>query len=213
MQLATFVFPLKCDVTMQLATFVFPLKCDVTMQLATFVFLLKCDVKMQLATFVFPLKCDVTMNKDHYIPACRMAENDNGLYLSSEPPSRITFLDMFLLFLFLKDAQEYAHEIGAIFCETSAMTAVNIAELFDAIAKLLPPEDLLGTSNQMGGGSTVNLRNNAAKKKGKCCSGSDTEAVERHKDKGTFLVPYARWHPPIGDGDDQFFLSPPLHKG
>ncbi|XP_035829382.1 ras-related protein Rab-22A isoform X2 [Aplysia californica] len=32
-----------------------------------------------------------------------------------------------------KDAQDYARDIGAIFCETSAMTAVNVAELFDAI--------------------------------------------------------------------------------
>ena len=33
----------------------------------------------------------------------------------------------------ISDAQEYAKDIGAIFCETSAMTAVNVAELFDAI--------------------------------------------------------------------------------
>ncbi|KAK0046419.1 Ras- protein Rab-22A [Biomphalaria glabrata] len=88
-----------------------------------------------------------------------------------------------------KDAQEYAHEIGAIFCETSAMTAVNIAELFDAIAKLLPPEDLLGTSNQMGGGSTVNLRNNASKKKSKCCSGSDTEAASQQPVRRSLSTP------------------------
>ncbi|KAH9515533.1 Ras- protein Rab-22A [Bulinus truncatus] len=75
-----------------------------------------------------------------------------------------------------RDAQEYAREIGAIFCETSAMTAVNIAELFDAIARLLPPEDLIGGSNQVGG-STVNLRNNPTKKKSKCCSGADSEAA------------------------------------
>ncbi|XP_059148842.1 ras-related protein Rab-22A-like [Physella acuta] len=80
-----------------------------------------------------------------------------------------------------KDAQEYAKEIGAIFCETSAMTAVNIAELFDAIAKLLPPEDLGGGVGQPGG-STVNLRNNASKKKGKCCSGSaDSEPATNRR--------------------------------
>lgn len=43
---------------------------------------------------------------------------------------------LILLYYFFTDAQEYAREIGAVFCETSAMTAVNVAELFDAIGML-----------------------------------------------------------------------------
>lgn len=43
---------------------------------------------------------------------------------------------LILLYYFFTDAQEYAREIGAVFCETSAMTAVNVAELFDAIGIL-----------------------------------------------------------------------------
>ena len=37
------------------------------------------------------------------------------------------------------DAKEYADEINAIFTETSALTAVNIKELFEQIGKLLKP--------------------------------------------------------------------------
>lgn len=48
-------------------------------------------------------------------------------------------------------------------------------------AKLLPPEDLGGGVGQPGG-NTVNLRNNASKKKGKCCSGSaDPEPVTNRR--------------------------------
>jgi len=70
-----------------------------------------------------------------------------------------------------KDAQEYAKDIGAIFCETSAMTAVNVAELFDAIARLLPPEDLT-LSNNHPNANTIHLRGNQSRKSRKCCSGS-----------------------------------------
>ncbi|CAG5132753.1 unnamed protein product [Candidula unifasciata] len=72
-----------------------------------------------------------------------------------------------------RDAQEYAREIGAIFCETSAMTATNVPELFDKIARMLPPEDSGSISSQTGSNS-VSLRN-SANKKGRCCSGSSTE--------------------------------------
>lgn len=70
-----------------------------------------------------------------------------------------------------KDAEEYARSIGAIFGETSAMTAVNIEGMFTTLARQLPAEDL----SQVGrAGSTVNLRRlnrEQAQKKG-CCGGS-----------------------------------------
>ena len=38
---------------------------------------------------------------------------------------------------FVSDAKEYADEINAIFTETSALTAVNIKELFEQIGNVL----------------------------------------------------------------------------
>ncbi|CAG5124122.1 unnamed protein product [Candidula unifasciata] len=73
-----------------------------------------------------------------------------------------------------KDAQEYAREIGAVFCETSAMTAVNVAELFDAIARLLPPEDM-GAGLSHHSGSTIQLKSTTNKKKFRCCSGGNSD--------------------------------------
>ncbi|GFO02733.1 ras-related protein rab-22a [Plakobranchus ocellatus] len=67
-----------------------------------------------------------------------------------------------------KDAQEYAKQIGAIFCETSAMTSVNIAELFQAIARLLPPEDNNDTLDHQRG-NTIKLR--SSRSRGHCCGG------------------------------------------
>ncbi|RUS88110.1 hypothetical protein EGW08_004163 [Elysia chlorotica] len=67
-----------------------------------------------------------------------------------------------------KDAQEYAKEIGAIFCETSAMTSVNVAELFQAIARLLPPEDATDSLDQQRAGSSIKLRNGRTSR-GRCC--------------------------------------------
>lgn len=36
---------------------------------------------------------------------------------------------------FISEAKEYADDIGAIFAETSAVTAVNVQELFESIGK------------------------------------------------------------------------------
>lgn len=70
----------------------------------------------------------------------------------------------------MKDAQEYASSINAIFGETSAMTAANVEEIFTALARQLPPEDL---SPQMG--NTVTLRRQSSKadpnKRSACCGG------------------------------------------
>ncbi|XP_067652810.1 ras-related protein Rab-22A-like [Haliotis asinina] len=85
-----------------------------------------------------------------------------------------------------KDAQDYARDINAIFCETSALTAVNVPQLFDAISKELPPEDF---SNQRYG-STVNLRRkDEQRKKGKCCGGGggggEADGARSRSSKGT----------------------------
>uniref|UniRef100_A0A0B7AHV1 Uncharacterized protein n=1 Tax=Arion vulgaris TaxID=1028688 RepID=A0A0B7AHV1_9EUPU len=89
-----------------------------------------------------------------------------------------------------KDAQEYAREIGAVFCETSAMTAVNVAELFEAIARLLPPEDLTVGLNQ-NSGSTIHLKSTANKKKGRCCSGGhvDDETASQQANRRSAAIP------------------------
>ncbi|XP_076449390.1 ras-related protein Rab-22A-like [Babylonia areolata] len=74
-----------------------------------------------------------------------------------------------------KDAQEYASSINAIFGETSAMTAVNVEEMFTALARQLPPEEELPSA-----GSVVNLRNQSggsrqeAGKRRSCCGGGAT---------------------------------------
>ncbi|XP_046549522.1 ras-related protein Rab-22A-like [Haliotis rubra] len=85
-----------------------------------------------------------------------------------------------------KDAQDYAKDINAIFCETSALTAVNVPQLFDAISKELPPEEF---SNQRYG-STVNLRRkDEPRKKGKCCGGGgrsgEPDRASSRSSKGT----------------------------
>ncbi|ESO82802.1 hypothetical protein LOTGIDRAFT_229819 [Lottia gigantea] len=69
----------------------------------------------------------------------------------------------------LKDAEDYAKQIDALFCETSALTAVNVADIFTKICKKLPSEDF--SSSRVG--STVNLRKKRdVKKEKKCCGGS-----------------------------------------
>ncbi|BFZ19284.1 hypothetical protein BsWGS_22323 [Bradybaena similaris] len=87
------------------------------------------------------------------------------------------------------DAEEYAREIGAIFCETSAMTASNVPELFDSVARLLPPEDNGGSISSQTGSNTVNLRN--TKKKNRCCSGSttDDEALTEQATRRSGAIP------------------------
>lgn len=72
-----------------------------------------------------------------------------------------------------KDAKEYADEINAIFTETSALTAVNIKELFEQIANKLPADESYFTRP----GSTIDIRRphqgqSTAKKS--CCGGQQS---------------------------------------
>lgn len=73
----------------------------------------------------------------------------------------------------VKDAKEYADTIDAIFTETSALTAVNIKELFEKIADKLPADDSFIARP----GSTVNIRRphqNEAAGRRSCCGGQQS---------------------------------------
>ncbi|OWF44692.1 ras-related protein Rab-22A-like [Mizuhopecten yessoensis] len=65
-----------------------------------------------------------------------------------------------------KDVQDYAQQKNAIFIETSALTAVNVPDLFIKIAHQLPPEDML-TSRM----NTSSIKLNDTNQKRKCCGG------------------------------------------
>lgn len=70
-----------------------------------------------------------------------------------------------------KDAEEYAKEINAIFIETSALTAVNVPELFMKIARSLPKDDMYSLRST----STVNLSHQTqSKPRGGCCGGKSS---------------------------------------
>ncbi|KAL5022124.1 hypothetical protein ScPMuIL_001279 [Solemya velum] len=72
-----------------------------------------------------------------------------------------------------KDAKEYADQIGAIFVETSALTALNVPELFMSIAKKLPSEDPFG--GRTFDRKTINVRRSQAEKSSSsCCGGSQS---------------------------------------
>lgn len=79
------------------------------------------------------------------------------------------------------DAQTYAEENGLIFMETSAKTAMNVNDIFMAIAKKLPktPDSSNTSADRRGGNNgqsiTVDRPANprAAGNEGGCCSGSN----------------------------------------
>ncbi|XP_045194567.1 ras-related protein Rab-22A-like [Mercenaria mercenaria] len=73
----------------------------------------------------------------------------------------------------LKQATDYASDISAIFTETSALTAVNIQELFETIARKLPAEDIYRprhTGVSLGHSQT---QEEPRPKKRSCCGGGN----------------------------------------
>lgn len=65
------------------------------------------------------------------------------------------------------EAKEYAEENNLLFMETSAKTAINVVEVFTAIATRLPRGDSDGKKD---GGVKVNDKKGDDKdKKGGCC--------------------------------------------
>lgn len=50
---------------------------------------------------------------------------------------RVMLIWTYFMFHFLQGARQYAKEIGAIFTETSALTAVNVGRLFEDIGNIL----------------------------------------------------------------------------
>jgi GTPase SAR1 family protein len=68
-----------------------------------------------------------------------------------------------------EEAQAYADDNGLLFMETSAKTAMNVNEIFLAIAKKLPKSDPAqqGRPNRTTGG--VDLQQEQNKSSGSCC--------------------------------------------
>jgi GTPase SAR1 family protein len=78
------------------------------------------------------------------------------------------------------DAQTYAEENGLIFMETSAKTALNVNDIFMAIAKKLPKtQDISNTHSGRGRGndgqSITVTRSTNARVDGGCCGNSGTK--------------------------------------
>ncbi|XP_077594422.1 ras-related protein Rab-5C-like [Stigmatopora nigra] len=73
-----------------------------------------------------------------------------------------------------QEAQEYAEEHGLLFMETSAKTAVNVNDIFMAIANKLPKNEPQTGAGQSGrAGTGVNLHDTgSANRASRCCGGS-----------------------------------------
>jgi len=64
------------------------------------------------------------------------------------------------------EAKEYAEENNLLFMETSAKTAINVVEVFTAIATRLPKGD---DSKKDGGVKVSDNKSDDKEKKGGCC--------------------------------------------
>lgn len=67
-----------------------------------------------------------------------------------------------------EEAQAYADENGLLFMETSAKTAMNVNDIFLAIAKKLPKNDQLSTGGQQASGRRIDISDTQQQSSG-CC--------------------------------------------